>query len=118
MREYSLCALVVAVNGERDALIEEGLVRLLFAALQFVPSQVQKQVVQGAILFSRMIDSAEHWRMNPSSRITIGVIKETEQNARSTLGSGSSDFSDACGGVFVAFRLEFYVGQLLYGPAE
>jgi hypothetical protein len=56
--------------------------------------------------------------MNPSSRITIGVIKETEQNARSTLGSGSSDFSDACGGVFVAFRLEFYVGQLLYGPAE
>src|ERR1700746_3258558 len=60
VRKDSLCALVAPINGERNALIEEGLVRLMFAALQLVPPQIQEQVVQRAILFSRMVYGAEH----------------------------------------------------------
>ena len=60
VRKNPLCAFVTSVDGESDALVEERLVRLVFAASQFVRPQAQEQVVEWAILFSRMIDGAEH----------------------------------------------------------
>ena len=60
VREYTLSPFLVSINCERDALIKKRLVGFVFATLQLIPPEVQEQVVQRAVLFSRMVDGTEH----------------------------------------------------------
>src|SRR5580704_14751611 len=60
VRKDALGAFVAPIDGEGDSLVEERLIGLVFAAPQLVGPQVQEQVVKGAVLFSRMVEGAEH----------------------------------------------------------
>ena len=60
VRKNPLRAFVISVDGKGDPLVEERLVSLVFAPSQLARTQAQKQVVKLTILFSRMLQGAEH----------------------------------------------------------
>ncbi len=60
MREDALGALVAAVNGEGDALVQKRHVGGLFLAAHFFGGQAQQQFVQRAIVLARLALRVEH----------------------------------------------------------
>ena len=58
--EDALGRLVAAVDGEGDALVEEGQVRLLLAAQQLLGRQLQQLLVQLAVVTARLRLAVEH----------------------------------------------------------
>ena len=106
VRKDALGALVAAVDGEGDALVEEGEVRLLLAALQLLGRRASAALEQRAVVAARLRPARRtSRRRRPRGRsrrtdagadcVGTGLPSHQRSNAYATVEPDSSDPGDA-----------------------